>query len=526
MPILSICIPTYNRAEYLKKVIDSIVNDETFLNTSDVELVISNNCSNDSTDDLCRMYKEKFPEKITYICQTEPIYSDEHIFKCTEYATGEYTKLNNDTLCFCKGAIKKIVELIKNNPNQEIFFLANGNGKKEGNYICNSFDELLQSASYNITWIGGMLVKRGKFNELEDYLRYRYLQLSQIDMYARFLAKGDTVFVCNDSGMFSGLTVKNKGGYNVAEIFGQNYLKILREYLDKSNGLTQKTYEVQKKEILKFVEEYYFDYNHKYNFKKTGYFKYIFNNYSKNFYFYWHILMVALKLILKTIMHIEKNENQKSLMIFNKLRIILKGRSTKNYRKLWRKQNKHNYTSLIRQPLHQRIKVGRYTYGEIDAQIDGDFGDLVIGDFCSIAHGVHFIVSSEHNYKGLSTYPFKVMMLGQNSEAVSKGDIIVKDDVWIGCGAIILSGVTIGQGAIVSAGSVVTKDVPPYAIVGGVPAKVLKYRFDSEIIDELVKFDYSKLTEEKVKLLGEKLYTKLTKENVKNILKEIEDKDV
>ena len=208
-------------------------------------MVISNNCSNDSTDDLCRMYKEKFPEKITYICQTEPIYSDEHIFKCTEYATGEYTKLNNDTLCFCKGAIKKIVELIKNNPNQEIFFLANGNGKKEGNYICNSFDELLQSASYNITWIGGMLVKRGKFNELEDYLRYRYLQLSQIDMYARFL---DDVYNNFDSScnkiykdfLNDGETSNFTDAYNEAVDFITDYNDIdvcdIPEFLDELKG--------------------------------------------------------------------------------------------------------------------------------------------------------------------------------------------------------------------------------------------------------------------------------------------------
>ena len=526
MPILSICIPTYNRVEYLKKVIDSIVNDETFLNTSDVELVISNNCSSDSTDDLCQIYKNKFPDKINYICQKEPIYSDEHIFKCTEYATGEYTKLNNDTLCYCKGSIKKIVDLIRNNPNQEIFFLANGNGKNKENVICHSFDELLNSAGYNITWIGGMLIKKGKFNELDDYLRYRYLQLSQVDIYARFLAKNDTVFVCNDSGMFSGLNVKNKGGYNVAEIFGQNYLQILRQNIGTQNGLTLKTYEFQKKEILKFVEDYYFDYNHKYNFKKTGYFKYIFKNYSKNLYFYVHIFFVFLKSIISWFAHIEKSESMKKLILFDSLKVVLKDRRLKNYRKLWRKQNKHNSTSLIRKPLHQRIKVGRYTYGEIDAQIDGHFGDLVIGDFCSIAHDVHFIVSSEHNYNCLSTYPFKVLMLGYQSEAISKGDIIVKDDVWIGCGAIILSGVTIGQGAIVSAGSVVTKDVPPYAIVGGVPAKVLKYRFEPEIIRVLEKFDYSKLNQEKVKILGDKLYTRLTKENVKDILKEIEELNV
>ena len=84
-------------------------------------------------------------------------------------------------------------------------------------------------------------------------------------------------------------------------------------------------------------------------------------------------------------------------------------------------------------------------------------------------------------------------MVGYTSEAGTKGSIIVKDDVWIGTNAIICSGVTIGQGAIIAAGAVVTKDVAPYAIVGGNPAKVIKYRFDEEIRNKLLSIDIVEL---------------------------------
>lgn len=87
-------------------------------------------------------------------------------------------------------------------------------------------------------------------------------------------------------------------------------------------------------------------------------------------------------------------------------------------------------------------------------------------------------------------------MLKKEWETQAKGNIIVNDDVWIGDSALILSGVEIGQGAVIAAGAVVTEDVPPYAVVGGVPAKVIKYRFRDDVIKELVKIDYAKVDRE------------------------------
>lgn len=115
---------------------------------------------------------------------------------------------------------------------------------------------------------------------------------------------------------------------------------------------------------------------------------------------------------------------------------------------------------------------------------------LKIGNFCSIAPEVAFILSADHYINQFSTYPFKSKVFDQGDEGVSKGDIIIEDDVWIGFRSTILSGVTIGQGAIVGAGSVVTKSVPPYAIVGGVPAKVISYRFETEIREEMKKLTF------------------------------------
>ena len=123
--------------------------------------------------------------------------------------------------------------------------------------------------------------------------------------------------------------------------------------------------------------------------------------------------------------------------------------------------------------------------------INGD--GLVIGKFCSIACGAKFIfTSANHTLTSLSTYPFPLFYEEWNtpiSEVATawdnKGDIVVGNDVWIGYEAVILSGVHIGDGAIIGTRAVVTRDVEPYAIVGGVPAKLIRKRYDPEIIQEL-----------------------------------------
>ena len=97
----------------------------------------------------------------------------------------------------------------------------------------------------------------------------------------------------------------------------------------------------------------------------------------------------------------------------------------------------------------------------------------------------------------------------ENGESFGRGDITVDDDVWIGFYATIMSGVHIGQGAVVAAGAVVTKDVPPYAIVGGVPAKIIKYRFSPEVIEQLLKMDYSKLTDNMIREKNNDIYNSL-----------------
>ena len=132
---------------------------------------------------------------------------------------------------------------------------------------------------------------------------------------------------------------------------------------------------------------------------------------------------------------------------------------------------------------------------------------LIIGKFCSIACGAKFLfTSANHTHMSLSTYPFPIFFEegGVNIQNITsawdnKGDIIIGNDVWIGYDAVILSGVTIGDGAIIGTRSVVTKDVPPYTIVGGVPAKPIRKRFPEDTISALLKIRWWEWPEERIK---------------------------
>ena len=124
--------------------------------------------------------------------------------------------------------------------------------------------------------------------------------------------------------------------------------------------------------------------------------------------------------------------------------------------------------------------------------VNGD--RLIIGKFCSIACGAKFLFNSaNHSLASLSTYPFPIFYeeWGLNIQDVAaawdnKGDIVIGNDVWIGYEAVVLAGVTIGDGAVIGARAVVTKDVPPYAVVGGVPARLIRRRFPDDTISALL----------------------------------------
>lgn len=136
---------------------------------------------------------------------------------------------------------------------------------------------------------------------------------------------------------------------------------------------------------------------------------------------------------------------------------------------------------------------GEYSYAQpITVRSWGEGANYSVGKFCSIADEVTIFLGGNHRTDWVSTYPFPAFgrnfpeAIGIEGHPSTKGNVVICNDVWIGSHATILSGVTIGDGAVVGAYSVVAKDVPPYAVVAGNPARIIRYRFNEKIIKQLL----------------------------------------
>lgn len=195
------------------------------------------------------------------------------------------------------------------------------------------------------------------------------------------------------------------------------------------------------------------------------------------------------------------------------IRTILRNMELSTFQRNWRKRNKHNQTFASSIFPANIVTVGSRSYGMLNIySYYPENEKLTIGNYVSIAPDVKFILGGNHQIQTLTSFPLKSFFTRKHAEqdSCSHGSIVVEDEVWIGINAIILSGVTLGKGAIVAAGAVVAKDVPPYAIVGGNPAKVIKYRFTKEVIEKLMPINLMEIPDRVLKESLPLLYEKIT----------------
>lgn len=184
----------------------------------------------------------------------------------------------------------------------------------------------------------------------------------------------------------------------------------------------------------------------------------------------------------------------------------------------WKKHNRHNYTIANSLFDEKKVIVGKKTYGELNINLGTNpLRTVEIGNFCSIASDVQFIINP-HNYRFFSSWGWQIHEYDEryyNWE--KKTSIIVEDDVWIGQGAIILGGAVLHQGCVIGAGTVVSGEVPPYAIYAG--HKIVKYRFSSEVCSKMEKIDYSRFDQNIVEKIRGWHKIEINESNVDELMK-------
>lgn len=309
--ILSICIPTYNRAAILEKTLQNIINQNCFDNRT--EIIISDNCSTDCTKEISLNYSEKF-HNIKYFCNIENLGFDKNIKRSFDLANGEFIKPISDYTIFNENTLdhilKTVEENIKNKP--AIFFLNDLTKAKYKIVKCNNLNEFILNASLWACWVSSMGIWKIDYETINNKTKYLGLEFFHYQLLLENVNSKDEIIIDNNS-LFVNQQVLNKGGYNFFKIFTTNYLSILNHYTEK-NAITKKTYNKEKKLLFQnHLFHYYISLKIKKNFAFDTHnaLSHILNNYT----FIEVIIYSTEELVHTLITKFLKNTND----FFNKL---------------------------------------------------------------------------------------------------------------------------------------------------------------------------------------------------------------
>lgn len=246
-PLLSICIPTYNRADILNDTLISLTQDPDF--SDKVEVVISDNCSTDNTETIVNEFIKRF-DNIIYSKNLENV-KDANFFKVLSLGKGKYLKLINDTIKFNNGMLKFILDKIKEDDScqNQLFFYQNTYWNCDTQLWCENVNDFVYNASFLSTWIANFGIWKDKLTELKDVDRSVSLMLVQVDWSLQLSSSQKVLIYYRD--FFEVTSLKKKGGYNIFKVFIENYLMLLSNYIG-TKQLQKKVFRNEKRRLYNF----------------------------------------------------------------------------------------------------------------------------------------------------------------------------------------------------------------------------------------------------------------------------------
>ena len=484
---VSICIPAYNQVKYLRQTIDSVLN-QTF---TDYEIIITDDSPTDIVFDLVKEYQSK--AKIQYYKNAIPLGSPENWNEAIRLSKGEYIKImHHDDYFTFEHSLQAFVDLMENSPNALLGFSSSVVKliNKDKIWIHKPTSENLLNLKLNPytlffgNFIGApsaTIFRRSSSVFFDVNLKW----VVDFEFYCRLLA-GNSKFEFDSRELIT--TVGDD--HNITNDCRDNRNVEIKEYLYLYNSIPYKNIQLKKTFYFFRTRFYKFSIFSIKDIKMCGYV----NRIPKLIY----VVLIAnkgikvikklpagLKIKMRSLIHFffgRKNNNEK----LNQN--ILIGKNCTINQSKFGKYNKVNDNSFL-----YKVGYGDYTYSAMNVTIM----NCNIGKFCSIAQGVCIGLGKHPVGDFVSTHPSFYSTNKQCGTSFSDaqyfeemGFVTIGNDVWIGANVVILDDVNIGNGAVIAANSVVTKDVFPYSIVGGIPAKLIKYRFSEEDILFLEKLEW------------------------------------
>lgn len=492
-PLLSICIPIYNRSTFLRRMLTRF-EVEANLFEEKIELVISDNCSDEDLAIICQEYQKR-GLKMIYHRNESNLGMDDNFVYCFKQAKGRYIWLLGSDDIPSKNIFSYLLPILERK-NIGIIHFDNLNDRRTGILEIDSYAGFLCELNSFITFISSNIVS-AEFVESVRFEKYNGTLISQVPLYLEAAYRNKNLILYFDY-LEDNNDSKSNSGYNLFNVFIVNLLSIIHEQVDIGR-LTEKDYRKFKRLHFKYMLAA--EVGRRLIFKVNSHLEIssgwtiLRQFYGKEPYAYFYVVKELCMSLSRKINLIKLGANFFSftrsvfdysyLIIANLLyKIIFKsndgfirfphqligtqyisiGKGSEIYNGIiltaWDRFNNQTFTPLIR--IGENTKINEHNH--ISACNSIKIGNNVLtGRYVYISDNSHGATVSDQ----LDMHPL-------NRPLVSKGPVVIGDNVWIGEHACVLSGVTIGNGAIIAANAVVTHDIPAYALAGGVPAKIIK----------------------------------------------------